>query len=346
MSLQVLVPVAGQAGFFYPKKQNQMKLNQTIRGISRLLGLFALLIFSPFPVLSQKSAKAGKLSKTTVTKTSEVDDEVAEFEQSLKKRKRRKIVVEEEDFITSEEDDYTPTPPLPRKLTVEELRDYAMAFVPGGTFMMGCDPLKDPNCFEDEIPAREQTVADFHIGRHEVTGRVWRSVMEGHPEVMGVAYCDECPVVEVSLEEVQIFIAQLNKMTGKQFRLPTEAEWEFAAMGGNESKGYIYSGSNNVSETVWYERNTGMALQPVGTKLPNELGIYDMSGNVWEWCADQYRPFRTSAENSASSDSIIRHVLRGGSSDDSARVCRVKSRVGYPADFSSHTLGFRLAISK
>ena len=323
-----------------------MKLNQTICGISRLLALFFFLSFLPFPGLCQKPAKPGKLPKTIVVHDPEMYDEVAAFEAAGKKRKRRKGVDEEEQIITCGGGEEIPEPPLPRKLSAEELRQYGMVLVTGGTFMMGCDQQKDPNCFEDETPVHEQTVPDFYIGSHEVTGRVWRSVMDGHPEVRGIAFCDECPVIDVSWDEVQVCIAQLNKMTGKQYRLPTEAEWEFAAMGGNESKGYLYSGSDTLSKTVWYERNTGMELQPVGTKLPNELGIYEMSGNVWEWCADRYRPFSTSTETPEPSGQTARYVLRGGSAEDSAKVCRIKSRVGYPPSFSSYSAGFRLAASK
>lgn len=323
-----------------------MKLNQDLHGAGRLFIFCLFIAFLPFPGLSQKSAKAAKREKTSVVADPEAQDEVEKLEETRKKRKRSKAMMDEEDFFVEEDYEEIPEPPLPRKLTVQELRDYGMVFVPGGTFKMGCDSQLDPNCFEDEKPVHEQSVTDFYIGSHEVTGRVWRSVMDGDPKVLGKAFCDECPVVDVSWEEVQVFIARLNKMTGKQFRLPTEAEWEFAAMGGKESKGYIYSGSNTLSETVWYERNTGMELKPVGTKLPNELGIYDMSGNVWEWCADLYRKYGSSEETSVTAGETKRYVMRGGSAEDSAAVCRVKSRVGYPPVFQSYSLGFRLAASQ
>ena len=148
----------------------------------------------------------------------------------------------------------------------------------------------------------------------------------------------------VSWNDIQEFITKLNAQTGKKFRLPTEAEWEYAARGGNQSKGYKYSGSNSISDVAWYDDNSGDKTHPVGQKTPNELGIYDMSGNVWEWCQDWYGDYSSSSQtNPTGPSSGSYRVLRGGSWNNGARNCRVSNRGSYNPDSRSYRSGFRLA---
>ena len=170
----------------------------------------------------------------------------------------------------------------PKKLefTVEGIT-FEMILVEGGRFMMGDEVENDIDCYEDEAPIHRVTLADFYIGKLEVTQELWRAVMHYNPSHFR-GYKN--PVENISWEDCQLFINRLNKLLGQNFRLPTEAEWEYAARGGKYSKGYKYSGSNNIDDVAWYEANTTEIKHHcrAGTKQPNELGIYDMSGNVWE----------------------------------------------------------------
>lgn len=232
-----------------------------------------------------------------------------------------------------------------------------MVSVRGGSFTMGCkDAERDGDCDEWEKPPRDVRVSNFAIGRYEVTQAQWRAVMGSDPPELHNKGCDECPVERVSWDDIQAFLQKLNALTGKRYRLPTEAEWEYAARGGNQSKGYLYSGSNTIDEVAWYDGNYSKGntfgvektTRPVGTKKPNELGLYDMSGNVWEWCADDWHDNYTGApaDGSAWVDSPrgSYRVLRGGSWLNPARLCRVAFRYDYaPAHRYSH-VGFRLAL--
>lgn len=155
------------------------------------------------------------------------------------------------------------------------------------------------------------------------------------------------PVEKVSWNDVQEFITKLNQKTGANFRLPTEAEWEYAARGGNKSRGYKYSGSNNIGDVAWYIDNSGSKTHQVGTKAPNELGIYDMSGNVWEWCQDWYGSYSSGSQtNPTGSSSGSYRVIRGGSWRNNARGCRVSNRDSYTPVNRGSNLGFRLAAGK
>ena len=206
-----------------------------------------------------------------------------------------------------------------------------MVYVAGGTFNMGLD---DSDAYDEEKPVHSVIVSSFSIGKYEVTQKLWKAVMGTNPSYFKG---DNLPVENVSWYQVQEFIRKLNAMTGKHYRLPTEAEWEFAARGGNRSQGYIYSGSSNLSSVAWYYDNSGRKTHPVGTKAPNELGIYDMSGNVWEWTSDiwctDYKSPRTGSNR----------VSRGGSWFHNAWYCRVSFRYGDAPDDCSSNLGFRLA---
>ena len=170
-------------------------------------------------------------------------------------------------------------------------------------------------------------VNSFYMGRYPVTQKEWKYVIGDSPsEFKG----DNHPVDSVSWDDTQEFLEKLNEITGETYRLPTEAEWEYAARGGNQSKGYKFSGSNNPKEVAWYKDNSEEATHSVGALKPNELGIFDMSGNVWEWCQDW------------SDEDEDTKVLRGGSWYSDDYFCEVSIRNYYNPDFRYNLLGFRL----
>lgn len=248
----------------------------------------------------------------------------------------------------------------------QSLEKDEMVFVEGGTFTMGATSeqgTSDP--WDNEYPTHQVTVSDFYIGKYEVTQQLWEYVMKysgtaadgssmsayasdvwlGTNPSSSYGVGDFYPAYNVSYNDiVNIFIPRLNKITGKTFRLPTEAEWEYAARGGNKSKGYKYSGSNTIGDVAWYYNNSSLTHQ-VGTKSPNELGIYDMSGNVYEWCSDWYGSYSSSSQtNPTGPTSGSYRVLRGGSWNSSARYCRVSNRYYFIPDYRNCYYGFRLAL--
>ena len=196
---------------------------------------------------------------------------------------------------------------------------------------------------KDEQPVHSVTLSTYYIGETEVTQELWQAVMGGNPSRFTGS---QRPVEQVSWNDCQEFIERLNALTGKNFRLPTEAEWEYAARGGNKSKGYIYSGSNDVDVVAWYGNNTGSGTHEVKGKLPNELGLYDMSGNVWEWCSDWYGSYsEESVTNPQGPSSGSYRVLRGGSWNYDASSCCCTIRNFYMPTLTNRNLGLRLAIS-
>jgi formylglycine-generating enzyme required for sulfatase activity len=216
--------------------------------------------------------------------------------------------------------------------------DFEMVYVAGGTFTMGCTSEQGGDCEKDEKPAHQVTLSDFYIGKYEVTQAQWKAVMGNNPSYFEG---DNLPVEWVSWDYIQEFIRKLNQQTGNNYRLPTEAEWEFAARGGNQSRGYKYSGSNTADNVAWYGDNSGSKTHPVGTKQANELGIYDMSGNVWECCSDWYGSY--SSGRGASTGSY--RVCRGGGCDFYAGCARVSYRSLCSPDDRNKYTGFRLASS-
>lgn len=222
--------------------------------------------------------------------------------------------------------------------------DFDMVYVEGGTFTMGATSEQGSDAYGNESPIHSVTVSDFYIGKYEVTQAQWRAVMGSNPSNFKG---DSLPVERVSWNDIQEFITKLNTMTGKTFRLPTEAEWEYAARGGNKSKGYKYSGSNTLDNVAWYTYNSGGKTHPVGQKQPNELGLYDMSGNVCEWCQDLYGSYSSSSQtNPTGPSSGSERVLRGGGWGSGVRGCRVSHRDFSFPNFSYYNyFGFRLACS-
>ncbi|MBO7279020.1 MAG: SUMF1/EgtB/PvdO family nonheme iron enzyme [Bacteroidales bacterium] len=217
-----------------------------------------------------------------------------------------------------------------------------MVFVEGGTFQMGATSEQGSDAYDDEKPVHSVTLSDFYIGKYEVTQAQWKAVMGKNPSRF---QGDNLPVENVSWNDIQEFIKKLNRLTGKRYRLPTEAEWEYAARGGKKSKGYKYAGSNSIGEVAWYDSNSGYETHPVGQKQPNELGLYDMSGNVWEWCQDWYGNYNSSSQTNPSGPASGSYrVLRGGSWYRSARYCRVSDRsFNYPSNWY-YFYGFRLVL--
>ena len=234
----------------------------------------------------------------------------------------------------------TPTPEPERPQ--HNLPEIAMVYVSGGTFTMGATSEQGSDANDWEKPAHSVTLSGYYIGKYEVTQELWKAVMGSNPsDFKG----DNLPVENVSWDDVQEFLRKLNAMTGKNYRLPTEAEWEFAARGGNSSRGYKYSGSNSLGSVAWYYDNSGSRTHAVGTKSPNELGIYDMSGNVWEWCQDWKGGYSSSSQrNPKGPNSGSLRVYRGGSWCYDARRCRVSIRDGNSPGLSIYYLGFRLAL--
>ena len=218
-----------------------------------------------------------------------------------------------------------------------------MVKVEAGTFMMGAtSEMKNP--YDDEKPVHQVTLTnDYYMGKYEVTQALWQVVMGKNPSYFKG---DNLPVNYVRWKDCQRFISKLNSMTGRKFRLPTEAEWEYAARGGKKSRGYQYSGSSNISDVAWYDGNSGDKTHPVGTKQANELGIYDMTGNVLEWCQDWYGSYYSSSQtNPTGSDSGSARVSRGGGWFNDASYCRLSVRFYYTPDFRLDILGLRLALS-
>ena len=219
---------------------------------------------------------------------------------------------------------------------------FTMVYVQGGTFTMGATSEQGSNAGDDEKPSHSVTLSSYYIGETEVTQGLWETVMGSNPSKFKGA---NNPVECVSWDDCKSFISKLNSLTGQRFRLPTEAEWEFAARGGSKSKHYKYSGSNTLSAVAWYKDNSGGSTHPVKTKSSNELGLYDISGNVYEWCQDWYGGYSSGSQtNPAGPSSGSNRVIRGGCWFIIARFCRVSFRYYSTPDYRSYNLGLRLSL--
>jgi len=218
-----------------------------------------------------------------------------------------------------------------------------MVPVAKGVFTMGCTS-EQTNCKNDEKPAHSVQVDSFRIGKYEVTQAQWQLVMGNNPSHF--SNCAQCPVEQVSYIEIQNFLSKLNALTGKRFRLPSEAEWEYAARGGQNTQGFEYSGSHQPVNVAWFGANGNNQSHPVGQKEPNELGLYDMSGNVWEWCNDWYSDtyyVHRVGDTPHGPRTGENRVIRGGAWYGTVRNCRLSNRRSARPDFCDYHFGFRLA---
>ncbi len=235
------------------------------------------------------------------------------------------------------------TPTVNRQAELNKLINN-MVYVSGGTFTMGATSEQGSEAWDNEKPTHSVTLSSFYLCKYEVTQALWRAVMGNNPSNFKG---HNLPVESVSWNDCQTFISRLNSLTGKNFRLPTEAEWEYAARGGNRSRDYKYSGSNVLSDVAWYYDNSGYKTHPVGSKSPNELGFYDMSGNVYEWCSDWKGAYSSSSQtNPAGPSSGSYRVYRGGSWVNGAQGCRSSTRDNCSPDNRYSNLGLRLALSQ
>ena len=231
----------------------------------------------------------------------------------------------------------------PRTFQVKGV-EFTMIPVEGGTFTMGATSEQGSDTWDREKPTHRVTLSDYYIGEVEVTQALWQAVMGDNPSYFKGDL--QRPVEYVSWNECQEFIKKLNALTGQNFRLPTEAEWEYAARGGNKSKGYKYAGSNNIDDVAWYDDNSNDMTHFVKGKQANELGLYDMSGNVWEWCSDWYGDYSSSAQTNPTGPATgSDRVIRGGSWFNYAGDCRVSLRDYDAPDNRIIGLGLRLALS-
>ncbi len=219
---------------------------------------------------------------------------------------------------------------------------FEMVRVEGGTFRMGATSEQEDEADSDETPVHSVTLSSYYIGKTEVTQALWQAVMGSNPSNFKGS---DLPVESVSWDNCQEFIQKLNRLTGRNFRFPTEAEWEFACRGGNNSRGYKYSGSNDIDNVAWYDGNSGNKTHPVGTKAPNELGIYDMSGNVFEWCSDWYADYTSYSQTDPTGPhSGACRVIRGGCWGSFVRNCRSSLRFNRYPSYRYDILGLRLAL--
>ena len=218
-----------------------------------------------------------------------------------------------------------------------------MVRVEGGTFTMGATSEQGSDFFSDEKPTHQVTLSTYYIGKYEVTQAEWKAVMGTNPSRHKG---DNLPVEYVNWYDCQEFIRKLNELIGKQFRLPTEAEWEYAARGGKRSYGVKYAGGSDIDNVAWYEGNCNKTTHPVGQKRANELGLYDMTGIVFEWWQDWHGSYSsTSQTNPQGPSSGDYRVLRGGGWRHDAWFCRLSCRLEYdPAGYRYDYCGLRLAL--
>ena len=216
-----------------------------------------------------------------------------------------------------------------------------MVYIEGGSFLMGNSILRDCDAFEDEMPIHEVNISSFYICKYEVTQDEWMFIMGNNPSFFTGS---KRPVDNISWDDSQLFIKKLNELTGKQFRLSTEAEWEYAARGGMRSHGFNYAGSDIIQDVAWFEDNSNGRTHEVGSKMPNELGLFDMSGNVFEWCQDWYGNYPVGIQNNPSGPISGEFLVnRGGSWNNLASNCRVTDRLYDTSSFHDSCSGFRLA---
>ncbi|MCQ2608270.1 MAG: formylglycine-generating enzyme family protein [Bacteroidales bacterium] len=242
-----------------------------------------------------------------------------------------------------------------QKFTVEGV-EFTMIFVKGGSFSMGATAEQVNGCDRDEKPVHSVSLNNYYIGECEVTQELWATIMgttieqqrdKANPLWPLRGEGDNYPMYYVSYDDIQEFILRLNEKTGKTFALPTEAQWEYAARGGNKKSGYTFSGDNDLSNVGWYKGNSEEKIHPVASKVANELGIYDMSGSVWEWCADWYSIDAYKAKGTVNPQGPAEGedmVLRGGCIITEENSCRNANRGHLSPSLRNSFTGFRLVL--
>ena len=287
--------------------------------------------------LSKEVASASQSSPTALPQLAQTQQPVAQT-QSVSSTASLSTSGASSNMVGSSTSGSVITIPVKDGISIE------MVKVEAGSFDMGATSEME-NPYEDEKPVHRVTLTNnYYVGKYEVIQALWQAVMGSNPSKFKGA---DLPVEQVSWNDCQDFVSKLNAMTGKRFRLPTEAEWEYAARGGKKSRGYQYSGSNTLGDVAWYGDNSGSKTHAVGTKQPNELGIYDMTGNVWEWCQDWYDSYSSSPQtNPTGAASGSYRVYRGGSWYVSAGLCRTSCRNNGAPGIRSIILGLRLVLSE
>jgi formylglycine-generating enzyme required for sulfatase activity len=321
-----------------PKTENK---NSVILLLLLAVAVIALLLYVAKEYNSTKNSSS-EVNRVTVANP---NNSIAENE---KPTKQETIPVQQNPNLGDKKQTKQETPQMQetvQKSLTETLNDlnFDMIAIKGGTFEMGSTK------YDPEKPIHTVTISDFRIGKTEVTQAQWVAVMGSNPSKFKG---DNLPVEAVSWDDIQVFINKLNTRTGKTYRLPTEAEWEYAA-GGGEINRSEYAGTDSESESnlgnyAWSRDNDNDTTHPVGTKQPNQLGLYDMSGNVWEWCSDWYGSYyyANSPQNNPKGPSNgLRRVLRGGGWGYSVSICRVSYRYSYIPDSRDYDCGFRLVCS-
>lgn len=287
--------------------------------------------------LSKEAASTNQISQTTLLQQVQPQQPVAQT-QPVSSMASSSTTSTSSNIIDSSTSGSVITIPVKDGVSIE------MVKVEAGSFNMGATPEME-NPYDWEKPVHRVTLTNnYYIGKYEVTQTLWQAVMGSNPsELKG----DNLPVERVSWNDCRDFVLKLNTMTGKRFRLPTEAEWEYAARGGKMSRGYQYSGSNTLGDVAWYKNNSGPTTHTIGTKQPNELGIYDMTGNVWEWCLDMYGTYSGSPQTDPTGVIIGTHyVFRGGGWCNIAGHCRSSYRDGGSSGLRANGLGLRLVLSE
>lgn len=216
--------------------------------------------------------------------------------------------------------------------------DFEMIYIEGGTFVMGSD---NASAEADEMPAHSERVKSFYLGKYEVSQKTWTKIMRLNPSYFKDG---NNPVESVSYNDIMVFLKRLNSRTGKKYRLPTETEWEYAAKGGIFRDTMQFSGGNNLDIISWHKQNSDEKVHNVGTKEPNILGLYDMTGNVHEWCDDVYFGTNYNGETVNPIKDGIKFVFRGGCFISDAEHCRITNRNYTSCDTRNFSLGFRLAL--
>ena len=287
-------------------------------------------------VLERKQAEADRKKQELEEKRRQIDEEKERL--AAEKKAARQAELERKQAKKA-----LAMAPRPDQSTVDSATGIQMIFVKGGCYQMG-DTFGDGD--KDEKPVHNVCVSNFYIGKYEVTQGQWKKVMGSNPS--SFSSCgDSCPVENVSWNDVQEFIGKLNRQSGKNYRLPAEAEWEYAARSGGKSQ--KYSGGNEVDDVAWYSSNSGSKTHPVGQKQPNSLGIYDMTGNVWEWCNDWYGEKyygESPRDNPQGPSSGSGRVIRGGSWFDNAAYARASYRIRNNLVYRDYDLGFRLVAPR